>query len=258
VAWCGAFIRRFVLLDFNVDGESCFSHPISRYNSWGLGGKVKIFFKPKSWGGCLSFIKKLPISQRMIFLGLGSNILFPDGICDIAVVSTRHALNNIRLIEPGIIEAEAGVTCAKLAKFAAASGCSSGAFFAGIPGTVGGALAMNAGAFGSETWSFVEDVTMTNRLGVVCNYSPRDFDIGYRQVIGPNGFFIAARFKFIQDDKVLATDAIKALLKQRNTSQPIGTWNCGSVFKNPQGDYAAFSSILSCEIADEITTISTS
>jgi UDP-N-acetylmuramate dehydrogenase len=111
-------------------------------------------------------------------------------------------------------------------------------FFAGIPGTVGGALAMNAGAFGGETWNQVEAVDTVDRHGERRTRRRGDYEIGYRTVRGPGGeWFLAATFRFDRDtESSMAT--IKALLKRRNASQPLGIPSCGSVFRNPPGDFA--------------------
>ena len=221
-------------------GTLLHEQPLSRYNSWNIGGVAKQFYKPKDLSDCGHFLASLPISERVIFLGLGSNILFPDGTLNATVISTRGALNGLSVVsESNLIRAEAGVTCAKLARFAAKHGYESAAFFAGIPGTVGGALAMNAGAFGGETWPHVLEVECMDRSGKIHRYDASQFKVGYRQVQGPDGFFVAAHFRFSPGKPQAAEAAIKTLLKQRNNAQPIGTWNCGSVFRNPPGDYAA-------------------
>jgi UDP-N-acetylmuramate dehydrogenase len=112
------------------------------------------------------------------------------------------------------------------------------AFFAGIPGTVGGALAMNAGAFGGETWANVESVTTIDRAGEIHERPRAEFEIGYRSVRGPLGeWFLGATFRF-EHDPVSSMDAIKTLLARRNATQPLGLPSCGSVFRNPQGDFA--------------------
>jgi UDP-N-acetylmuramate dehydrogenase len=112
------------------------------------------------------------------------------------------------------------------------------AFFAGIPGTVGGALAMNAGAFGGETWAHVESVTTIDRRGEVRERARDEFEIGYRSVRGPAPeWFLSATFE-LEHDASSSMDAIKTLLARRNAAQPLGVPSCGSVFRNPPGDFA--------------------
>lgn len=144
------------------------------------------------------------------------------------------------MFEQGIIRVEAGVTCAKLAKFCAKQQFAKGGFFAGIPGTVGGALAMNAGAFGGETWTYVQKVETIDRYGRVRQRLPQDFQVGYREVKGPAGeWFVAGYFAFPPGDTAQTQQDIKMLLRKRSDTQPIGEFSCGSVFRNPPGDYAA-------------------
>jgi UDP-N-acetylmuramate dehydrogenase len=112
------------------------------------------------------------------------------------------------------------------------------AFFAGIPGTVGGALAMNAGAFGGETWTHVESVSTIDRRGVIRERPRTDFEIDYRTARGaPDEWFLGATFLF-DHDEASSMDAIKEMLARRNAAQPLGRPSCGSVFRNPQGDFA--------------------
>jgi UDP-N-acetylmuramate dehydrogenase len=112
-------------------------------------------------------------------------------------------------------------------------------FFAGIPGTLGGALAMNAGAWGGETWRHVVEVEVLDRRGVRHTRTPADYSIGYRRVEGPaNEWFIGARLEFERKPGI-NSDAIRALLDKRRETQPIGEWSCGSVFTNPPNDHAA-------------------
>lgn len=139
-----------------------------------------------------------------------------------------------------MIRAESGVTCSKLAKFCAEQGLEESAFFAGIPGTIGGALAMNAGAFGGEIWRHVVRVKTVDHGGVLHKRRLDEFEINYREIHGLNNqFFVAGYFYFNQGDAIKAKKAISMLLKKRGSFQPIGTFSCGSVFRNPFGDYAA-------------------
>lgn len=220
-------------------GELLLDHSLSRYTSWQIGGVARQFYKPVDLEDCVHFLADLPKDRRVVFLGLGSNILFPDGVLNATVISTRGAFTQLKQIDALSVRAEAGVTCSKLAKFAAARGAESAAFFAGIPGTVGGALAMNAGAFGGETWKHVQAVECLARDGSRQMYTPQAFQVSYRSVLGPDVFFSAGIFKFPDLNGPDVRAAIKTLLKRRNDAQPIGTFNCGSVFRNPEGDYAA-------------------
>ncbi|KAB2841753.1 MAG: UDP-N-acetylmuramate dehydrogenase, partial [Burkholderiales bacterium] len=143
------------------------------------------------------------------------------------------------------IYAEAGVASPKLARFAASEGLTGAEFLAGIPGTVGGALTMNAGCYGAETWQFVRAVQVIARTGALRVLEPKDFEVGYRHVaardftLGEEAWFAGAVFEFEPGDGAAAASRIKTLLAKRSASQPLDQPNAGSVFRNPPGDFAA-------------------
>jgi UDP-N-acetylmuramate dehydrogenase len=175
----------------------------------------------------------------LLWVGLGSNLLVRDGGIRGAVVSTHGALGALERHSVTRIRAEAGVPCARIARQCVKWGLGPAEFFAGIPGTLGGALAMNAGAWGGETWKHVVEVEVLDRRGVRHTRTPAEYTIGYRQVKGPdNEWFIGARLEFERKPGA-NTDAIRELLEKRRDTQPIGEWSCGSVFTNPPGDHAA-------------------
>jgi UDP-N-acetylmuramate dehydrogenase len=209
-------------------------------NTWHVGGPAKQTYRPADLPDLCAFLKTLPLSENIVWLGLGSNVLIRDEGIDGTVILTHEGLNELTF-EDNMVRAEAGVTCAKLAKFCAKHHLADGSFFAGIPGTVGGALAMNAGAFGGETWTFVKSLEMVNRQGQV-KFRPReDFTVGYRHVLIPHDeWFVAAHFVFPKtDDSEAEQEKIRLLLRERREKQPIGVLSCGSVFRNPPGNHAA-------------------
>lgn len=230
------------LLNDALRGELRCNEPLAEYTSWRVGGNARQAYKPADLADLALFIADLPPAESLVWLGLGSNVLIRDGGIDATVILTQGALTELVRQDSGIVRAEAGVTCAKLAKFCAQHQLAGGAFFAGIPGTVGGALAMNAGAFGGETWAYVVAVETINRDGVVMLRTPHDFVVAYREVKRPdNEWFVAGHFRFVANcpgDEETGV-AIKTLLRKRNTSQPIGEFSCGSVFRNPTGGHAA-------------------
>jgi UDP-N-acetylmuramate dehydrogenase len=135
---------------------------------------------------------------------------------------------------------QAGVPCAKVARLSARLGLKGGEFLAGIPGTMGGALAMNAGCHGGETWNHVVHVTTIDAHGQLHERSPAEFSVGYRSVAGPpNEWFISADLEFELDPEHQALARINHLLDVRAATQPTSEHNAGSVFRNPPGDYAA-------------------
>lgn len=213
---------------------------LARYTSWHVGGNAQQTYRPADLKDLSEFLPTLSNDELIIWLGLGSNVLIRDGGIKGTVILTQGRLNDLSISSAGIIRVEAGVTCAKMAKYCAQLGFIDGAFFAGVPGTMGGALAMNAGAFGGETWRHVVAVETVNRFGQIHTRKPEEFQIGYRQVIRPNDeWFVAGHFSFVKKDSAFAQQAIRDLLHKRSATQPIGEFNCGSVFRNPEGDYAA-------------------
>jgi UDP-N-acetylmuramate dehydrogenase len=213
--------------------------PMSRHTSWHAGGPADLFFTPRDVMDLAAFVRQLPSDAPLTWIGLGSNMLVRDGGIRGAVISTRNALQGLERVSETRIHAQAGVPCARLARQCVKWGLGPADFLAGIPGTLGGALAMNAGAWGGETWSHVAEVEVLDRRGRRHTRTRADYEIGYRSVKGPAGeWFIAARLDF--EPRPGADDSrIKELLEKRRQTQPIGEWNCGSVFTNPPGDHAA-------------------
>jgi UDP-N-acetylmuramate dehydrogenase len=213
--------------------------PMSKHTSWHVGGPADIFFTPRDLMDAAAFVRQLPAEMPLLWIGLGSNLLVRDGGIRGAVVSTHGALGALERLSATRIQAEAGVPCGRIARQCVKWGLGPAEFFAGIPGTLGGALAMNAGAWGETTWNHVIEVDVLDRRGVRHTRTPMDYEIGYRSVKGPaNEWFIGARMEFERTPGV-NTDAIRELLDKRKQSQPIGEWSCGSVFTNPPGDHAA-------------------
>lgn len=227
-------------------GRLSFHQPLAPCTSWRIGGIADRYYCPADMVDLSEFLATLASDEPVSWLGLGSNVLVHDeGIRGVVIHTLSLSLNaqSLCAVEKRdsltVIRAETGVTCAKLAKYCAQQGLVGAEFFAGIPGTVGGALAMNAGAWGGETWRLVERVEVMNRHGERFFRPYSDYKIGYRTVQGPaQEWFVAGYFQLNQGEAEQATQQIKALLRQRNLSQPIGVFSCGSVFKNPPGDYA--------------------
>jgi UDP-N-acetylmuramate dehydrogenase len=212
---------------------------MAKHTSWHVGGSADIFFTPRDAMDLASFMRQLPPEVPLLWIGLGSNLLVRDGGIRGAVVSTHGALGALERLSATRIQAEAGVPCARIARQCVNWGLGPAEFFAGIPGTLGGALAMNAGAWGEETWRHVVEVDVLDRRGMRHRRKAADYDIGYRTVKGPdNEWFVGARLEFERAPGV-NSDAIRELLDKRKQTQPIGEWSCGSVFTNPPGDHAA-------------------
>ncbi len=220
-------------------GKLLKDEPLSNYTSWRTGGPADYVYIPADLDDLSTFLRELPRTVPLMWLGLGSNTLVRDGGIDGVVVITQGALTGITQLEPQTVRAEAGVASAQLARFTARSGSTGLEFMAGIPGTVGGALAMNAGCFGGETWRFVKMVETINRAGEIKNRPLEDFQVAYRHVQRPaDEWFVAGHFALQSGDKEKSLNDIRTLLERRSSTQPTGTANCGSVFRNPQGTYA--------------------
>jgi UDP-N-acetylmuramate dehydrogenase len=213
--------------------------PMAKHTSWHVGGPADLFFTPRDAMDLAAFLRQLPPEVPLLWVGLGSNLLVRDGGIRGAVISTHGALGALERLSATRIQAEAGVPCGRIARQCVKWGLGPAEFFAGIPGTLGGALAMNAGAWGEETWSHVVEVDVLDRHGARHTRKAADYDIGYRSVKGPaDEWFIGARLEFERKPGV-NTEAIRELLDKRKQTQPIGEWSCGSVFTNPPGDHAA-------------------
>jgi len=221
-----------------VRTEALHHEPLRKHTSWRVGGPADLFYAPASNAELKSILAELPAATPVYWLGLGSNLLVRDGGIRGAVIATGALPRELERLDERRVRASAGLACMLLAKRCVRWQLGPAAFFAGIPGTVGGALAMNAGAFGGETWTHVDSVTMIDRRGEIRERPRAEFEIGYRTVRGPaNEWFLSATFRF-DHDASSSMDAIKDMLARRNAAQPLGVASCGSVFRNPDGDFA--------------------
>ena len=221
-------------------GEMRCGEPLSRHTSWRVGGGARQLYRPADSADLASFLSGLDADEPLLWIGLGSNLLIGDQGFPGTVIETQGCLTGLELIGDTGLRAEAGVSCAKVARFASRNNLVGAEFLAGIPGTMGGALAMNAGAFGGETWECVARVRTIDRQGEIRIREPGDYAVGYRQVDGPAGeWFLDAELSLNPGDGEAAMSRIRELLHRRNRTQPIGLPSCGSVFRNPTGDHAA-------------------
>ncbi|MBS0380178.1 MAG: UDP-N-acetylmuramate dehydrogenase [Proteobacteria bacterium] len=214
--------------------------PLSRHTSWHVGGPAEVFFNPKDRTELAAFLRSLPAEVPVSWIGLGSNLLVRDGGIPGVVISTHGTLDQLARLNETTVRAEAGVACARIARQCVKWGLGPAEFFAGIPGTLGGALAMNAGAFGGETWEHVLSVETIDRQGRTHVRARAQYHTGYREVRAPvsGEWFLSAELSFEKKPAANLSD-MQALLERRKASQPIGEWSCGSVFVNPPGDHAA-------------------
>jgi UDP-N-acetylmuramate dehydrogenase len=230
------------------------NEPMAKHVSWRAGGRAARAYVPKDLADLQAFLAMLPPQEPVCFVGLGSNLLVRDGGYPGTVVLLHDTHAAVRF-EGDLVFAAAGVAAPKVARFAATHGLEGAEFLAGVPGTVGGALAMNAGCYGGETWSYVVRADTIDRAGRLRARKSADYAIGYRHCVlkGTAGttlpprapsipgeeWFVAAWFGFPRGDGETARARIKELLARRIATQPLNLPNAGSVFRNPPGDHAA-------------------
>lgn len=242
-------------------GELRRREPMAGHVSWRAGGTAEAAYFPADLDDLVHFLRSLPVGEPVYMTGLGSNLLVRDGGLRGTVIFTHRALRDIRLDHLGAlgggVYAEAGVACPKVARYAAMNDLVGAEFLAGIPGTVGGALAMNAGCYGGETWDIVAHVLTVDRAGRTRARTREDYEIDYRHVRlkGEGGgrkeededdqgdrteeWFVATSFRLRRGSGAESRRKITELLRQRIATQPLGEPNAGSVFRNPKGTYAA-------------------
>jgi len=223
-----------------MKGTLLTNESLAKYTSWRVGGPAEQMYLPAGKEDLIEFLKTLPKQENVYWLGLGSNLLVRDGGIKGTVINTRGRLKGMQLLDSGKVYVEAGVPCAHVAKFCIGLGLAGAEFLAGIPGTMGGALKMNAGAFGGETWNIVESVEMINADGAVRKRGTEGFEVAYRSVKGlQDEWFLSAELNLNKGEAEISQQKIKDLLGERGLTQPTNKPTCGSVFKNPPGDYAA-------------------
>lgn len=222
-----------------IRGELRKNELMSRHTSWRVGGPADLYFKPDCVAALADFLHDLDDATPVFWFGLGSNLLVRDGGLEGVVIAATGILRDLEKTGDQRVRAGASVPCTRLARQCVRWGLGPAEFFAGIPGTLGGALAMNAGAHGGETWERVHSVRTISRRGEMQTRSPADYEIAYRSVKGPaDEWFLEAELEF--DPGVSPSmENMRAMLDRRKASQPLGLPSCGSVFRNPPGDHAA-------------------
>ncbi len=222
-------------------GQLLFDELLADYTTWRVGGAAKALYKPAGIDDLSLFLKQLSPREPLMWLGLGSNSLIRSEGFSGTVILTQGGLNEVACLGTDLIRVEAGLSCAKMARICARQGLSGGEFWAGIPGTMGGALRMNAGCFDGETWNAVVEVETMTRTGEKRVRQPAEFQVSYRHVTGleEGEWFVAATCRLVRGDKDVSLRLIKELLDHRAATQPTSDYNCGSVFRNPPEQYAA-------------------
>ena len=211
---------------------------LKEYNTWKVGGKAEYFYEPFNLEDLRLFLELLE-NTPIILLGNGSNVLIRDGGIDGCVICLKKTLNNYSY-KNGEYIFEAGLSCMKMAQITSRENYTGLEFLCGIPGSLGGALAMNAGCYGGNIWDHVLTVSLINNNGEIIKKNKNDFIVSYRNTnLEENNFFISAVFKLKKNKLENSLEKIKELLKDRRSKQPTGLLSCGSVFKNPHNMYAA-------------------
>ena len=228
-------------------GQLLVDEPMSRHTSWRVGGSADYFYTPADKDDLVKLLVQLPAGVPLCWVGLGSNLLVRDGGVSGMVLRTTKGLSTLRFAPPHRIYAEAGVTCAKVARVSVQQGLVGAEFLAGVPGSFGGALAMNAGAFGGETWDWVESIECVDRAGQCKTFRDSEITSGYRQVDLPAGYWLLSGQLLLQrsnqaepgEQGKQGKQRIRSLLEKRGATQPVQSANAGSVFRNPPGQHAA-------------------
>ncbi len=226
--------------EFN--GRVRYDEPMSAHTSWHAGGPADVLFSPRDVDDLAAFLRAVPADVPVYWVGLGSNLLVREGGIRGVVIATPGAFTRIERRSQTRIYCEASVPCARIARLCVNWGLGQGEFFSGIPGTLGGALAMNAGAFGDETWRHVLSIETIDRRSQRRVRPATEFGTGYRHIDWPadatEEWFLSAELQF-EPLALHQPHSVQSLLQRRRDTQPLGQWSCGSVFKNPPGDHAA-------------------
>ena len=234
-------------------GRLMINESMSKHTSWRVGGVADRFYVPHDLDDLVAFVMQLDEKEPLTWIGLGSNLLVRDGGIRGTVIATKNMEDKIEMVSQNLINVSVGTTCGSIAKYCEKAGLNDAQFLVGIPGTLGGALAMNAGAFGSETWSIVKSVLSVNRNGEIKEQQKEEFNASYRSISKPdNEWFISAILKLSTENNSTEKSLLRELLKKRNEMQPVGVASCGSVFRNPNSKNPAAKLIEACGLKGKI------
>ena len=226
-------------MNFNQFNRSIsLNQNLAKYTWFNVGGNAEILFIPDDIKELFDFLKSKSEKYEIFTIGAGSNILIRDkGISGITLITKN--LKKISIDNLGIITAEAGAIDADVARFARDHERTGLEFLLGIPGTIGGGIRMNSGAFGSEFKNVLIDVKAINNLGEIKTFTHKDLQMGYRKIeLGGEWIFCEARFKTLKDTKENISTKMKNIIRLRKEAQPIAVKTGGSTFKNPPNQKA--------------------
>ena len=213
-------------------------HKLAKYTWFGVGGNAEILYIPEEEKSLEKFLKVKPSDYKLFTMGAGSNLLVRDnGIDGVTLITSK--LNKISIDKNGLITANCGAFDAEVARFARDHSRSGLEFLIGIPGTIGGGIKMNSGAFGSEFKDVLIDVKAINHNGEYKTFTNKDLDMKYRKIgLKEEWIFLSARFKTSFDTDQNIRDKMKKIILSRKSAQPVGVKTGGSTFKNPIGQKA--------------------
>jgi UDP-N-acetylmuramate dehydrogenase len=228
-------------IEAKLQGKLQQEQSLARYTTWRTGGPAQLLLTPVCVQDIQLVFQSLKDGVPITWLGLGSNSLILDkGIRGLVVVMQGAKLNQLTFSDNHYVKVEAGVACGQFARMCARHSLVGAEFLAGVPGTIGGALRMNAGCYGGEMWDLVDSVELLTAKGQLLAKNADEFEVAYRYVdLQEETFFLSATLHLKPGDKVQSLQEIKQLIAKRNASQPTNLPNCGSVFRNPEGDYSA-------------------
>lgn len=226
-------------------GQIKYNHDLAKYTSWRIGGPARVFYQPTDLEDLKNYLITLSHKEKnakIVLLGGATNVLINSAGIDATVIYLRNCLTKLTILDNNLIRVEAGFITSNFAKYSTDLGMIDSAFLAGIPGTIGGAVAMNAGAHGNNIWNHIVAVETINRAGEIKIRKANEFKAGYREVLGfdkNNEWFVAVHLTFNRDDVTKAKNRVTELLAKRKASQPLDKFTCGSVFRNPPNNFAA-------------------
>ena len=227
-------------LEKMIQGSFLFDELMSKHTSYGIGGPAKAYITPKNktdLANILKFAEKHDI--QTYFVGSGSNLLVSDDGIDGFVITLGKSLNQLKINESQVY-AESGVMLGKLVKECTKRNLSGIESLVGVPGTLGGALIMNAGAFGGEISNFLINVNVMDMNGEIKKYNKEEIDFSYRSSTFPkNEIIINAEFELIKSYKDTVSEKKLGASGGRKATQPLKFRSAGSVFKNPAKGQAA-------------------
>lgn len=212
---------------------------LSATNWFRVGGPAEVVFRPADSSDLCHFLAHLPTDIPLTLLGVGSNVIVRDGGIAGVVIRLGRAFTQLKIDADGVIEVGAAVMDAQLAQFAAEHGISGLEFMVGIPGGIGGALAMNAGAYGSDVASQLVAAEYVDRSGKVHKVAVADIEYGYRHCGLSNVIFTRGWFRGqVSADSESICQRMEQIMAERSASQPVRSRTGGSTFRNPEGHKA--------------------